>query len=151
MTENLTLNQGSGGDTVAADDISAVKYQRVKIVPGGDGAVSNDGCTVKKHSAAGTSADATNVKASAGVLYGYVAVNTGAADAFLHFYNSASTPTVGTTTTLFSVLLPPDGGVSFNLTHGAKFDTGIGFGISTTIGGSTGVAADSVILSLFYV
>jgi hypothetical protein len=151
VADNISLNPGSGGDTVAADDVSSAKYQRVKIVPGGDGSVSNDGCTAYKKTAAGTSADAANVKASAGVVYGYTAVNTAATDAFLHFYNVASAPTVGTTTTLFSVLLPPDGGVSFDLTHGVKFDTGISVGISTTIGGSTGVTADSVILSVFYV
>lgn len=41
MADNVTLNAGSGGDTFAADDISGVKYQRVKLVHGADGA--NDG------------------------------------------------------------------------------------------------------------
>jgi hypothetical protein len=151
VADNISLNAGSGGDTVAADDISSVKYQRVKLAAGGDGAVSNDGCTAYKKTAVGTSGDPAVVKASAGIVYGYTAVNTAATDAFLHFYNVASTPTVGTTPTLFSVLLPPDGGVAFDLTHGIKFDTGISVGISTAIGGSTGVTADSVILSVFYV
>lgn len=41
MSDNITLNSGSGGDTAAADDISGVKYQRVKITLGADGV--NDG------------------------------------------------------------------------------------------------------------
>ena len=41
MAENVVLDAGSGGDTVAADEIAAVKYQRVKIVEGADGV--NDG------------------------------------------------------------------------------------------------------------
>jgi hypothetical protein len=41
MADNTVLNTGSGGDTVASDDIGGVKYQRVKIVIGADG--SNDG------------------------------------------------------------------------------------------------------------
>jgi hypothetical protein len=37
MADNVTLNAGSGGDTVAADDIGGVKYQRVKNTFGADG------------------------------------------------------------------------------------------------------------------
>lgn len=38
MTDNVVLNAGSGGDTLAADDVSGVKYQIVKIDVGADGA-----------------------------------------------------------------------------------------------------------------
>lgn len=41
MADNTTLNTGSGGDVIASDDISAVKYQRIKLVHGIDG--TNDG------------------------------------------------------------------------------------------------------------
>ena len=41
MTDNTTLNTGTGGDVVASDDISGVKYQRVKLIEGADGV--NDG------------------------------------------------------------------------------------------------------------
>lgn len=41
MAENVVANPGVGGDTIAADEISAVKYQRIKIVHGADGV--NDG------------------------------------------------------------------------------------------------------------
>lgn len=41
MTDNTTLNTGSGGDTIATDDIGGVKYPRSKIVIGADG--TNDG------------------------------------------------------------------------------------------------------------
>jgi len=41
MADNITLNTGSGGATVAADDISSVWFQRVKLVHGADG--TNDG------------------------------------------------------------------------------------------------------------
>ena len=151
MADGITLNPGSGGDTVGADDVGGAKYQRVKIVPGGDGTVSNDGCTAYRKVSVGTSADSANVKNAAGVVYGVVAVNTGAADAFFHLYNKATAPTVGTDTPLITYMLPPDGGVAFSLTHGVKFDTGIGVGIATTVGGSTGVSADAVIVSVIYV
>lgn len=41
MADNTTLNTGTGGDTLATDDISGVKYPRSKITIGADGV--NDG------------------------------------------------------------------------------------------------------------
>lgn len=41
MADNTTLNAGTGGDVVASDDISSVKYQRIKLIHGADG--TNDG------------------------------------------------------------------------------------------------------------
>lgn len=41
MADNITLNSGSGGDVVAADDIGGVKYQRVKVNFGVDGAATD--------------------------------------------------------------------------------------------------------------
>jgi hypothetical protein len=41
VADNTQLNSGSGGDTVATDDIGGIKFQRVKVVLGGDG--TNDG------------------------------------------------------------------------------------------------------------
>lgn len=41
MADNTTLNAGSGGDTIAADDIAGVKHQRVKIEYGVDGAATD--------------------------------------------------------------------------------------------------------------
>lgn len=40
MSDNVELNAGSGGDTIAADDVSGVKYQVVKLAVGGDGSAS---------------------------------------------------------------------------------------------------------------
>ena len=41
MADNTTLNLGTGGDNIATDDISGVKFQRVKVIHGNDGV--NDG------------------------------------------------------------------------------------------------------------
>ena len=150
MANNITLNAGSGGDTVAADDVSGVKYQVIKVAAGGEDAAQYGG-TIHRKIAAGTSADATNIKGSAGVVYGVVAVNTGGSACYLHLYNSASAPTVGTTTPVVTFPLPASGGVAFPLTHGMAFATGIGLGIATTVGGSTGVTADSVVVTTIYV
>lgn len=42
MADNVTLDVMSGGDTVAADDIAGIKFQRVKLIHGGDGVNSGD-------------------------------------------------------------------------------------------------------------
>ena len=42
MADNTTLNLGTGGDVIASDDISGVKFQRVKLVHGSDGVNSGD-------------------------------------------------------------------------------------------------------------
>jgi hypothetical protein len=41
MADNTTLNTGAGGDVIATDDIGGVKYQRVKVTYGPDGASSD--------------------------------------------------------------------------------------------------------------
>ena len=48
MANNTTLNPGSGGDSIATDDVAGVKYQRVKLVDG------------TEDSTAGIPGDATN-------------------------------------------------------------------------------------------
>lgn len=40
MADNVTLNPGASGDVMAADDVSGVKYQIVKLAVGADGAAS---------------------------------------------------------------------------------------------------------------
>jgi hypothetical protein len=45
MADNVTLNAGTGGDVVAADDIGGVKFQRVKVAFGNDGSASDASLT----------------------------------------------------------------------------------------------------------
>lgn len=42
MADGTPLNLGSGGPTVADDDVGGQKYQRIKLVYGADGVVSPD-------------------------------------------------------------------------------------------------------------
>ena len=41
MVDNTVLNTGSGGDTIASDDIGGVKHQRVKVQHGADGSATD--------------------------------------------------------------------------------------------------------------
>lgn len=54
MADNTTLNTGSGGDTIASDDIVGVKYQRVKLTVGADGVNDGDVASANPLPVAGT-------------------------------------------------------------------------------------------------
>lgn len=41
MADNTTLNSGTGGDTIATDDIAGIKHQRVKVQHGADGSATD--------------------------------------------------------------------------------------------------------------
>lgn len=41
MADNTVVNAGSGGDTIASDDIGGVKHQRIKLSVGADGSASD--------------------------------------------------------------------------------------------------------------
>jgi hypothetical protein len=41
VADNTVLNSGSGGDTIASDDIGGVKHQRVKVEFGADGSATD--------------------------------------------------------------------------------------------------------------
>jgi hypothetical protein len=45
MVDNTLLNLGTGGDTVASDDIAGIKFQRVKLIHGADGVNAGDVAT----------------------------------------------------------------------------------------------------------
>ncbi len=45
MADNTTLDPAAGGDTIATDDIGGIKFQRIKLIYGGDGVNSGDVAT----------------------------------------------------------------------------------------------------------
>jgi hypothetical protein len=113
------------------------------------------GLTIHRRNAVGTSGDATNVKASAGQLYGWSITNTNAAVRYVKLYNSASAPTAGSGTPVMVLAIPGNtagAGSNFHSDKGIAFSSGIGFTIVTGAGdsSSTSVTADEVIVNLFY-
>lgn len=125
MADDLQLNQGSGGSVCAADDVSSVFYQRVKIVPGGDGAVANSGTTNYRYrAAASANQDSQAVKASAGVLYGVTIFNTASAVRYVRLYNLTGSATSGSTPWR-SYAIPANGGLRENFSYGVGFTTGL--------------------------
>lgn len=80
-------------------------------------------------SASGT--NATSTKGSAGQVYQYQFSNTVATWRYVHFYNKASSPTVGTDVPVFTVGVPPGGAVGAGDIMGIVFATGIAYSITT--------------------
>jgi hypothetical protein len=95
-------------------------------------------------------AAATNIKASAGNLYGFAIVNASAATGFIQFFNTS------TTTTAAPVLIIPVGSTApSNMVYvspGSKalanFSTGIAINCATTVGGVTSLS--TVTGTVFY-
>lgn len=45
MADNVTISAMSGGDTIAADDIAGIKFQRMKVCHGADGVATDASAT----------------------------------------------------------------------------------------------------------
>jgi hypothetical protein len=153
VADNITLNTGSGGDVVGADDVTSVKYQRVKIVPGGDGAVNLSGCTSYSYlSAASANQDSQHPKASAGVVYGLTVTNSNTSARYIKLYNLASGAT-SASTVYRRYMIPAGGGIREEFPYGVTFTTGIGFRLTTGAADNNAgaVAADEIMVNLDYV
>ncbi len=92
------------------------------------------GGTTTFHLISAASTNATNIKNSAGQVYGYEFSNNDTGWAYVKFYNKATAPTVGTDTVIRTVGVPPAGRVNYHSTVGIPFATGISIG---TTGGAT--------------
>jgi len=103
------------------------------------------------HLVSAATTNATNVKASAGQLYGYYIFNANAAARKVAFHNSASTPTAGASV-FFSIVIPAGSGANVEFSQGLAFSSGIGITTVTGTGDSdaTAVASGDLIINLFY-
>jgi len=142
MADNTTLNPGTGGDVMAADDITGVKFQRVKIALGADGA--NDGDVSAANPIPTTNAPATGsttspsnstttayaasliVKASAGKLFSLSGYNSKTTGQFIQLHDSATLP-ADTAVPKVIFYVPATLSFSYDIggTFGRFFTTGI--------------------------
>jgi hypothetical protein len=206
---NTPLNPGSGGNTIATEDLSGVHHQLIKMEFGGAGAATmvsaadpmpvnpgevsgnivkvggqavavnsgnkdngtqrvilatdqphvpvtpkpaaTGGLTMHRLVSAANN-NPTSVTAAATQLYWGYAVNTSAAWAYLHLFDKASAPTIGTDTPVLTIGLPAGGGGKpFPDMIGLAFALGLAYAITTTKDASSGAgAAGDVILNLGY-
>lgn len=110
--------------------------------------------TSATHVNSAASTNATSVKGTAGSIYNVVAFNSGAAAAYVKFYNKSSAPTVGTDVPVIVMSVAPSttaympaGG------WGHRFATGIAMAITGGAANSdtTAVAANQVQVSVAYI
>jgi hypothetical protein len=103
------------------------------------------------HLVSAGSVNATNIKASAGQVFGWYIFNNAAAVRKVAFHNTAGTPTAGSSV-FFSLVLPAGSGANVFLETGIAFSTGIA--ITTTTGvadsDSAAVTASDLIINIFY-
>lgn len=154
---DTTLDASGATVTYATDDISSVKYPRVKVTAGVDGTARRDLAFESSmyHLVGANSTNATNIKASAGWVTAIVCANINAAVRYLKFHNTAGTPTAGSGV-VFVVPIP--GGTtspSIALNFGDNplyFSTGIGITLVTGItdADATAVAASEQNINIGY-
>lgn len=162
MADNIDITPGSG-KTIAADDISGVLHQRVKISLGADGAAADcpgDGTngldvdvtrvpenagaaasTMNASSSDGATAltnSAQAIKAAAGKLLGYYIYNPNTTAQFVQFYNTAAgSVTVGTTNPLFMLTIPPQSAANLWMQPGGiTFGTAMSWAATSSAGGN---------------
>ncbi len=121
-------------------------------MPGTPDNLRKSGAASVYHVISAASTNAASVKASPGVVTGYYLVNAGAAFRYVKLYDTAGTPTVGTTAVRLTLGIPLASAANVNLDPPLLFETGIGIAIVTGMADSdaTAVAATEVAVNLYY-
>jgi hypothetical protein len=103
------------------------------------------------HLVSAGSTNATNLKASAGQVYGWFIYNSNAAARKVVFHNTAGTPTAGASV-FFALMIPATSAANSPMDMGLAFSTGIAITTVTdlTDAGATAVAANDLIINIFY-
>lgn len=98
------------------------------------------------------STNAATIKASAGNLYHFTAMNASAATKYVRFFNKASNPTMGTDVPIAVVAIPATSSKEMNWIIPIRFSTGIAVAITggAAATDSTNVAAGDVQLLVSY-
>jgi len=117
-------------------------------------AVSSGGFSYLSGINSAASAMATSVKASAGMLYGYEACNSGSAAIFFRVFSLATAPTVGASTPTLRELVPAGQCARYSTEVGLVFSAGIAFdataGSLADSDATTIATANTVAVSVFY-
>jgi hypothetical protein len=141
-----TVSAGVQRVTLASDQTTLTNtIGNVGVVP-----VTSGGLSVF-HLVSAATTNATNVKASAGQLYGWYIYNSNTLARKVAFHNSAGTPTAGASI-FFAIVIPGSSAANVEYTTGIAFGTGIAITTVTdlTDAGTTAVAASDLIINLFY-
>lgn len=103
------------------------------------------------HLVSAATTNLTNVKASAGQLFGWYIYNSNAAARKVVFHNNAGAPTAGAGV-IFALVIPPGSAANVFTDTGIPFATGIAISTVTdlTDAGTTVVGLNDLVINLFY-
>lgn len=147
--------------TIATDDVVPASQSGTWTVQPGNTAnttpwlttaipTTTGGCSIS-HLVSAATTNATNVKASAGQLYGWSIINTNATIRYVKLHNTSGTPTAGSGV-VYTIGVPGSGGTNMDFATGIAFGTGIAFTTVTDAAdaGTTAVGASDLIINLHY-
>lgn len=147
--------------TIATDDVVPASQSGTWTVQPGNTANTTPWLTTQTpktsgglttyHLVSAATTNATNIKASAGQVFGWFIYNSNATARKLVFHNTAGTPTAGASV-FFSIVIPPSSGANVEFTNGIEFSTGIAITTVTGLADSdnTAVAANDLIINIFW-
>lgn len=156
MAQSLTSKtvEFSTGATGAlpfnVESSNSYNYPLVQVVPGDLGGLS------VHHLIGAATTNATSVKTSAGMVYGFSLFSLDSVPVYVTFYNSASAPTVDTTTIFMKFGCPndPDAADGREMARywplGITFSTGIAFALHKGIATSLALEASEVLFTMWY-
>jgi hypothetical protein len=140
LTGNGTTGAGSQRVTIASDNtafsVNAVESGTWTVQPGNTPNTSawlvqpvagTSGGSTPYHLISAASNNATSLKASAGLVYGYSLSNTNVAARYFKLYNKASAPAPATDTVVWTEQIPANGTIIAAFPEGMNFTTGIAF------------------------
>lgn len=114
-------------------------------------APATSGGVIPAHIVSAATVNATNVKASAGQVFGWALYNTTASVKYVKLHNLAVAPTAGANV-FMTIAIPANDHSIINLPAGIAFSTGIGYTIVTGAADSdaTAVALNDIVGDLFW-
>lgn len=162
-TDGTLVNLGANNDVTVTGTVAVTQSGTWTVQPGNTANTTawlvsdrpaTSGGLSKFHLVGAATTNATNVKASAGQVYGITAFNLNAAPAYLKFHNTSGTPTAGSGVT-DTFMIPGNtagAGLVINFDKGIAFSTGIGITLVTGIADSnaSAIAASEVVVNIYY-
>ena len=160
LSSAIAISSGTILSTAATNPWSSAPTFNVPVINASSGIIQILDSTAQAYSifmtvTSSAGVQSTSIKASAGVLKGYSIFNTNAAARFFRFYNTASTPTVGSDTPVITLIIPGStagAGAVQTLDKGLNFATGIAMAVTDAIGTtSTGaISAGDIAANIYY-
>jgi hypothetical protein len=153
-TDTGVATLGIRRDIPAAETPAAGDYVIPQISALGERWVNFKGANTHHHAISAASTNATSVKASAGYLYNVTCNNVNAATRYLKLFNLASAPTVGTSTPIRTLAIPPNSSLTWDFgSQGLYCGTGISYCMTTgiAVGDTAAVAASEHAIGISYV